>query len=75
MEGYNVRSIVCGDEAKTIALVASIQDWEKRETKVKVLLKMFVKDKIIPHLRDYKTSLETWEILKGLYETTNTNRV
>ena len=39
------------------------------------MLWMFVKDNIIPHIRDYKTSKETWEILKYLYETTNSNRI
>ena len=39
------------------------------------MLRMFVKDSIIPHIRDCKTSKETWEILKGLYETTNSNRI
>jgi hypothetical protein len=36
---------------------------------------MSIKDNIIPHIRECKTSHETWETLKGLYETTNTNRV
>ena len=36
---------------------------------------MSIKDNIIPHIRDCKTSKETWEILKGLYETTNSNRI
>ena len=39
------------------------------------MLWMFVKDNIIPHIRDYKTSKKTSEILKGLYETTNSNRI
>jgi hypothetical protein len=28
MEGYNVWSIACGDEAKPVAPAASVQDWE-----------------------------------------------
>jgi hypothetical protein len=40
-----------------------------------VLLRISVKDNIIPHIRECKTSHETWETLKGLYETTNTNPV
>ena len=75
MEGYNVWSIACGDEAKPVAPAASVQDWERQETKAKVLLRMSVKDNIIPHITQCKTSHETWETLKGLYETTNTNRV
>jgi len=43
--------------------------------KAKVSLQMSIKDNIIPHIRDYKTSKETWEILKGLYETSNSNRI
>ena len=43
--------------------------------KAKVMLRMSVKDNIFPHIRDYKTYKETWEILKGLYETTNSNRI
>ena len=34
---------------------------------------MSVKDNIILHIRDCKTSNEAWEVLKGLYETTNSN--
>jgi len=36
---------------------------------------MIVKENIIPHIRDYNTSKETWDRLKGLYEKTNTNQV
>lgn len=36
---------------------------------------MLVKDNIIPHIRDCKTSKETWDVLKSLYETSNTNRI
>jgi hypothetical protein len=75
LEGYNAWEIVSGIEAKPVAPATSIQDWEKRETKAKVLLRMSMKDIIIPHIRECKTSSETWETLKGLYETINTNRV
>jgi len=71
-EAWNVWAIVKGDEAKPTGAAAT--DWEKRETKAKVLLRMSVKDSVIPHIRDCKTSKETWDILKGLYETTNSNR-
>jgi hypothetical protein len=57
------------------ATTATIQDWEKRETKAKVLLRMSVKDSLIPHIRDCTTSTETWTTLKDLYESKNTNRV
>jgi hypothetical protein len=36
---------------------------------------MSVKDNIIPHIRDAKTSSETWKVLKELYETNNTNHI
>jgi len=36
---------------------------------------MFVKDNIILHIKDCKTFKETWDTLKGLYETPNTNQV
>ena len=42
---------------------------------MKVLLRMPIKDNIIPQIRECKTSKETWEVLKYLYETTNKNRV
>ena len=57
------------------ATAAQIQDWEKRENKAKVLLRMSVKDSIIPHIRDATTSAATWTALKALYETSNTNRI
>ena len=34
---------------------------------------MSIKDSIIPHVREAKTSAETWTVLKNLYETSNTN--
>ena len=36
---------------------------------------MFVKDNIIPHIRICKTSKDTWDKLKGLYETSDSNRI
>jgi hypothetical protein len=36
---------------------------------------MFVKDIIIPHIRDAKTSSETWQALNNLYQTNNTNHI
>ena len=51
------------------------EDWEKRENKAKVLLKMSVKDNVIVHIRDCKTSADIWTKIKSLYETQNTSRV
>jgi hypothetical protein len=39
------------------------------------MLWMSFKDGIIPHIRDCKTSKETWEILTGLYGIPNSNRI
>jgi len=36
---------------------------------------MFVKYRLIPHIRDCTTSIETWKTLKELYESKNTNQV
>ena len=38
-------------------------------------MRMSVKDSIIPHIREAKTSAETWTMLKDLYEISNTNRI
>ena len=79
MEGYGIWRIAKEDEVKPNAVagetVAQIQDWDKRENKAKVLMRMSVKDSIIPHIREAKTSAETWTVLKDLYETSNTNRI
>jgi hypothetical protein len=79
MEGYGVWNIAKGTELKPNAAagatVAQIQDWEKRENKAKVLLRMSVKDNIIPHIREATTSAATWIAFKALYETSNTNRI
>jgi hypothetical protein len=75
LEEYNAWEIVSGNEDKIVALTVSVQYWEKRETKAKVLLIIYVKDIMIPYVRECKTSSEIWETLKGLYETMNTNRV
>ena len=72
-EAWNVWTIVNGDEFNPKGDVGI--DWEKHETKAKVLFWMSLKDSIIPHIKDCKTSKETWEILKGLYEITNSNRI
>ena len=57
-EAWNVCTVVNGDETKCIG-VTSIE-WDKQEMKGKVLFWMFVKDNIIPHIRDCKISKETW---------------
>ena len=57
------------------ATAAQIQDLDKHENKAKVLLHMFVKDSIIPHIKEAKTSVKTWIALKFLYETSKTNRI
>lgn len=42
LEGNNLWSIVSGDEPKP-TVASSIPDWERRETKAKVLLRMSVR--------------------------------
>lgn len=74
LEGANAWAIVTGDEQKPAATTQT-EDWEKRENKAKVLLKMSVKDNVIAHIRDCKSSAEIWTKIKNLYETHNTNRV
>ena len=77
MEGYDVWNIAKETELKPDAAAgataAQIQDWEKRENKAKVLLRISVKDSIIPHIREDTTFAATWTSLKALYETSNTN--
>ena len=68
LEGANAWSIVTGDEQRpNLNIGTQEQEWDKRENKVKVLLKMSVKDNIIPHIRDCKTSSEIWTTIKSLY--------
>eukprot|EP00253_Pinus_taeda_P036376 PITA_36376 len=74
LESANAWSIVLGNEQRA-GNATQEQDWDKRETKAKVILKMFVKDNIIPHIRDCKSAADIWDTLKGLYETQNSNRV
>lgn len=57
LEDGNSSSIVTVDEQRVNAGEKE-QDWEKRENKVKVLLKMSMKDNIIPHTRDCKMFAE-----------------
>lgn len=74
LESANAWSIVIGNELRP-GSAAQEQDWDKRETKAKVILKMSVKDNVIPHIRDCKSSTDIWTTLKNLYQTQNTNRV
>ena len=36
---------------------------------------MSIRDNIIPHIRNCKTSKDTWDKLKGLYGTSDSNRI
>ena len=74
LEAYNLWLIVKGDETKPQP-PTNTKDWKKHEMKARVLLRMSVKDNIIPHIRDCETSKATWDTLKGLYETTNANHI
>ena len=74
LESANAWSIILGNEHRAKNATQE-QDWDKRETKAKVILKMSVKDNIIPHIRDCKSAADIWNTIKGLYETQNSNRV
>jgi hypothetical protein len=79
MEGYGVWMIAKGTEEKHYVVTGvketQIQDWDKHENKANVLLCMYVKDGIISHIREDKTSAKTWTMLKSLYESSNTNHI
>jgi len=70
----NVSPIVSRQETKPKA-PSNTQYWDRREGKEKVLLRMSMNENIIMYIRDCKTSKKTWDTLRGLYETTNKNRV
>eukprot|EP00253_Pinus_taeda_P003783 PITA_03783 len=74
LESVNAWLIVLGNEQR-IGTPTQEQDWDKRETKAKFILKMSIKDNIIPHIRDCKSAADIWNTIKNLYETQNTNRV
>ena len=74
LEALHLWMIVKGDEEKP-SNILSIQEWNLWEVQAKVTLCMSLKDNIIPHIRDCKTSKDTWDKLKGLYETSDSNRI
>ena len=74
LEYSNASSIVTGDEPR-IATAALLLNWNKRELKAKLTLRMSIKDNIISHIKNCTTSKETWDTLKGMYQTTDANRV
>jgi len=74
LELFGGWTIVNGTELKPTD-PALLADWNKREARAKVTLRMSVQDKIIPHIRNCDTSKKTWDMLKSLYETTDANRV
>jgi len=69
-----VWSIIIGNELRS-GSVTQEQDWDKRETKAKVILKMSIKVNVIPHIRDFKSATNIWTTIKNLYEMHNTNRI
>ena len=73
LEALSLWLIMKGDEQKP-ADPFSLTNWNSKESQAKVLILMSVKDNIIPHIRNSKTSKDTWDKLKGLYETSNSNR-
>lgn len=74
LESENVWSIVIGNELRSGSATQE-QDWDKRETKAKVILNMSIKDNAIPYIRDYKSATHIWTTIKNLYQMRNTNCV
>ena len=74
LEELNLWMIVKGDEHKP-SYALSISEWNLLEVQAKVALHMSVKDNIIPHIIGCKTSKDTWDKLKGFYETSDPNRI
>ena len=74
LESLILWQIVKGDEQNPTDSL-SLSDQNSRETQAKVFICMSLKDNIIPHIRNSKTSKDTWDKLKGLYETYDSNRI
>ena len=74
LEAIDLWPIVKEDEQNTTDPL-SISYWNSHETQAKMLIQMSVKENIIPHIRNCKTSKDTWDKLKGLYETSDANRI
>lgn len=72
LESANTWSIIIGNELR-LGSAAQEQNWDKRETKAKVILKMSIKDNVIRHIRDCKLATDIWTTIKNLYQTQNTN--
>ena len=70
LESVNAWLIVEGNEQRS-GTATQEQDRDKRETKAKFILKMSVKDNIVPHIRDSKSVTDIWTMIKNLYETQN----
>ena len=68
LEEHSAWGIKARDDVKPIiaagVIVATVKEWEKRENKVRTMLKMETKDCIIPHIRDCKSTNEIWKNLK-----------
>ena len=56
LEVHNAWTTTNGDEPKPAVGAASVPDWEKREGKAKIVLKMSVKYCIILHIRECKST-------------------
>ena len=74
LEALSLWLIVKGDEQKPTNPLA-LSDWNSQETQAKVLIHMSIKDNIIPHIKSTKMCKDTWDKLKGLYETYDSNRI
>ena len=74
LEALSLWPIVKGDEQKPTDPL-SLSDLNLWETQAKVLIRMSIKYNIIPRIRNSKMSRDTWDKLKGLYETSDANRI
>ena len=74
LEALHLWMIVKGDEEKP-SNILSIQEWNLWEVQAMVTLCMSMKGNIIPHIRNCKTFKDTWDKIKGLYETSYLNRI
>ena len=48
--------------------------WKKIDSRAMLIIMDGVKDHIVPHLSDKKTSLEMWKALESLYQSKNENQ-
>ena len=53
---------------------AELARWKKLNSRAMLIILDGVKDHIVPHLSEKKTTLEMWTALESLYQSKNENR-